>query len=173
MIPLLTLCVYLIFATVTIKVISYSLKQWEPNHQGDEDRWNDNDREKKTIFNIDISAGSIFTLTFANIFVMNIFLSIFTQGIVDSLANYFLDPLSVNASGSMIMIRGNNIAILRSTSIWLFQLLYILPLCRYFYVQNQWTRVRKTVMVCILTLLITVPLFILSMYNLFSHFKRT
>jgi hypothetical protein len=166
-------CVYLIFAIVTIKVISYLLKQWEQNHQSDEERWNENDREKKTIFNIDMSADSIFTLTFTNIFVINIFLSIFTQGIIDLLANNFLDPLPVNASGSLIMIRGNNLAVLHLTSIWLFQLLYILPLCRYFYVQSKWARVRQIVMVCILTWLITVPPFVLSMYNLSDHFKRT
>jgi hypothetical protein len=166
-------CVYLIFATVTIKVISHLLKQWEQNHQDDRERWNDNDRENKTIFNINTSAGSIFALTFVNIFVVNIFLSIFTQRIMDLLANHFLDPLPVNALGSLIMIRGNNLAALNLTSIWLFQLLYILPLCRYFYVRKQWARVRKTVMVCILTLSTTVPLFALSMYNLFSYFKRT
>jgi hypothetical protein len=166
-------CVYLIFATVTIKVISHLLKQWEQNHQDDRERWNDNDQENKTMFNINMSAGSIFTLTFVNIFIVNIFLSIFTQRIMDLLANHFLDPLPVNALGSLIMIRGNNLAALNLTSIWLFQLLYILPLCRYFYVRKQRARVRKTVIVCILTLSITVPLFALSMYNLFSYFKRT
>lgn len=166
-------CVYLILATATIKVISHLLKQWEKNHQGDQEQWNDNDREDKTIFNIDMSQGSILTLTFTNIFVINVFLSIFTQRVMDLLANHFLDPLPVNTSGSLTMIRGNNLTALNLTSIWLFQLLYILPLCRYFYVRKQWARVRQTVMVCILTLSITLPIFILSMYNLFSYFKRT
>jgi hypothetical protein len=173
MIRLIAVCVYLIFATVTINILSHFLKQWIHSYQGDEDRLDDNDREKKTMFNIDMSAGSVFTLTFANIFGINILLSIFTQRIINLLANHFLDPLPINASGSLIMIRGNNLVVLPLTSIWLFQLLYIVPLCRYFYIQNQWTKVRKTIMVCILTLLITLPLFILGMYNLLSHFKRT
>jgi hypothetical protein len=173
MMLLLAIYAYVIFATVTIKVISHLLNQWEQNHQGDEDRWNYNDRRRKTLFNIDISDGSTIALTLVNIFVVNIFLSVFIRSIVDSLADRFLDPLPTNASGSMIMIRGNNLAVLHLTSIWLFQLIYILPLWRYFYVRNQWTRVRRTVMVCISTVLITAPLFIGSMYNLFSHFKRT
>jgi hypothetical protein len=173
MILLSTACVYLIFTTVTIKVISHLLKQWEQNHQDDRERRHDKDRGNKTIFNIDMSAGSILTLTFANIFVINIFLLIFTQRVMGLLANYFLDPLPVNVSGSLTMIRGNNLAALNLTSIGLFQLLYMLPLCRYFYVRKQWARVRQTVMVCILTLSITAPLFVLSMYNLFSYFKRT
>jgi hypothetical protein len=173
MILLPAVCVYLIFATVTIKVISHLLKQWEQNHQDDRERWNDNDRENKTIFNIDMSDSSILTLTFANVFFINIFLSIFTQRVVGLLANHFLDPLPVNASGSLTMGRGNNLAALNLTSIGLFQLLYMLPLCRYFYVRKQWARLRQTVMVCVLTLSITTPLFVLSMYNLFSDFKRT
>ena len=173
MIRLIAVCIYLIFATVIINIVSHFLKQWKHNYQGDEERWGNNNQEKKTMFNIDMSAGSVFTLTFINIFGINIFLSIFTQRIINLLANNFLDSLPINASGSMIMIRGNNLAVLPLTSIWLFQLLYIVPLCRYFYIQNQWAKVRKTIMVCILTLLITLPLFILSMYNLLSHFKRT
>jgi hypothetical protein len=173
MILLFAACTYLIFATVTIKVISHLLNQWEQKHEGDEDRWYYKDRRRKTLFNIDMSIGSAFVLTFANIFVINIFLSVFTQSIVNSLADRFLDPLSPNVSGSLIMIRGNNLAVLQLTSIWLFQLIYILPLCRYFYVRNQWARVRQIVMVCISTVLIAVPLWIGGIHNLFSHFKRT
>jgi hypothetical protein len=173
MILLFAACTYLIFATVTIKVISHLLNQWEQNHQSDEDRWDYNDRRRKTLFNIDISDGSTVALTLVNIFVVNIFLSVFIRSIVDSLADRVLDPLPTNASGSLIMIRGNNLAVLHLTSIWLFQLIYILPLCRYFYVQNQWSRVRQIVMVCISTVLITVPLWIGGIHNLFSHFKRT
>jgi hypothetical protein len=173
MIHLFAVCAYLIFATVTIKFISYLLRQWEKNHQGNEDRWNYNDRLRKTLFNIDMSADSIFALTFANIFGVNIFSSVFTRSIVDSLADLLLEPLPMKASGSLTMIRGNNIAVLHFTSIWLFQLIYILPMWRYFYMRNQWKKVKLTVMVCISTVLITAPLFIGSMYNLFSHFKRT
>jgi hypothetical protein len=172
MILLLAASAYLIFATVTIKAISHLLNQWEQNHQGDENRWDYNDRGRKTLFNIDMSAGSTFTLTFANIFVINIFLSAFIRSIVDSLADRFLAPLPINASGSLIMIRGNNLTVLHLTSIWLFQLIYILPLYRYFYMRNQRERVRQTAMVYISTVLITAPLFVVSIHNLFSHFKR-
>lgn len=172
MISLIVVGIYFIFATVIINAMSYFLKQWTHNRQGSGDQLNDNDLENKTMFNTDMSAGSVFTLTFVNIFGINIFLSILTQRIINLLANHFLDPLPPNASTSMIMMRGNNLAILPLTSIWLFQLLYIVPLCRYFYIQNQWAKVRKAIMVCILTLLITLPPFVLSMYNLSPHFKR-
>jgi hypothetical protein len=164
MIGLSIACGYLVFIPLGIKIISYLLEAWKQKKlRAEYVTIHENGEEEYVV--IPEKSGEMLAVYLIG---LNILLSILMlpKAIVDPIIDFTLAPLPPNSTGSLIVIRANNLVALYLSSVWVVQFFYIIPLGRYLYLRRKWEKFIQTILAAVITTSIALPPFALSIYNL-------